>query len=143
MWDKFDPKNSHMIPAVIRKLEIAKSSNKTAEIWGDGSARREFMYAEDLADFILFSLVNYKSLDQYTNVGLGFDYSILDYANRIMKILNINLKIKYINKQLSGTPRKLLDCTLAKKLGWKSKISLDKGLTETVEDFCKNYKKYA
>ena len=66
------------------------------------------------------------------NIGTGKDYSILDYANRIMKILNINLKIKYINKQLSGTPRKLLDCTLAKKLGWKSKISLDKGLTETI-----------
>ena len=141
--DNYNLNSSHFLPALIRKIYEAKMNKKNfIELWGNGKVKRELIHVNDLADACIYFLFK-NTKNHLINIGTGKDYSILDYANRIMKILNINLKIKYINKQLSGTPRKLLDCTLAKKLGWKSKISLDKGLTETVEDFCKNYKKYA
>ena len=139
MWDKFDPKNSHMIPAVIRKLEIAKSTNKTAEIWGDGSARREFMYAEDLADFILFSLVNYNSLDQYTNVGLGFDYSILDYYKEIADVVGYKSGFKFDLTKPTGMKKKQCSIIKQNKMNWKPKHTLKQGLKKTYEFYLKNY----
>ena len=79
-YDKFDPKHSHMIPAVIRKLYEAKLAGlKEIDIWGDGEARREFMYAEDLADFIFYAIPKLDEMPQNINVGLGHDYTINEY----------------------------------------------------------------
>lgn len=139
MWDNFDPKNSHMIPAVIRKLHLAKINQETAVIWGDGSSRREFMYAEDLADFINFSLLNYNSLDNYTNVGLGFDYSILDYYKEIASVVNYNGDFKFDLTKPSGMKRKLCSIRKQKKIGWSPKHTLKQGLKKTYKFYLENY----
>ena len=139
MWDKFDPKNSHMIPAVIRKLHLAKISEENAEIWGDGTSRREFMYAEDLADFINYSLNNYNSLDDYTNVGLGIDYSILDYYNEISSIVGYNGDFVFDLTKPSGMKRKQCSIKKQDKMGWKPKHTLKEGLTKTYKYYLENY----
>jgi len=138
-WDKFDPKNSHMIPAVIRKLHLAKNSNETSEIWGDGSARREFMYAEDLADFINYSLINYDLLESYTNVGLGYDYSILDYYKEVAFVVKYKGDFKFDLTKPSGMKRKLCSIKKQKKIGWIPKHNLKEGLTKTYEFYLENY----
>ena len=138
-WDKFDPKNSHMIPAVIRKLHISKNRNETAEIWGDGSARREFMYAEDLADFINYSLENYDLLESYTNVGLGYDYSILDYYKEVASVVKFKGDFKFDLTKPMGMKKKLCSIRKQEKIGWKPKYTLNQGLTKTYEFFLENY----
>ena len=88
-------KTLHMIPSVIRKIHLSKYKNEQVEIWGDGSARREFMYVEDLADFINYSLNKYHLLETYTNVGLGYDYSILDYYKEIASVVKYKGDFKF------------------------------------------------
>lgn len=138
-WDKFDPKNSHMIPAVIRKLNLAKNKNDSAIIWGDGTARREFMYAEDLADFILFVINNYEDIDLYTNVGLGYDYSILDYYNKIAKVVGYSGEFTFDLSKPIGMKRKLCSVEKQNKLDWSPKHSLESGLLKTYKFYLENY----
>ena len=138
-YDKFDPENSHMIPAAIRKLFIAKSLNQSAEIWGDGKARREFMYAEDLADFIKFALENYDQLEAFTNVGLGYDYSILEYYQAIADAVGFEGEFKFDLDKPSGMKRKVCSIKKQNSLGWKPKYSLMEGLNLTKDYFIKNY----
>ncbi len=138
-WDKFDPIKSHLIPAVIRKINQAKYNNEDVKIWGDGKARREFLYAEDLADFILFSLNNYKSLEDYTNVGLGYDYSILEYYKIIAKVTKYNGKFRFDLSKPSGMKRKLCSINKQTKLGWSPKHSLEEGISKTNKFFIENY----
>ena len=138
-WDKFDPIKSHLIPAVIRKINIAKIENKDVVIWGDGSARREFMYSEDLADFILFSINNYELLDTYTNVGLGYDYSILDYYKIISDVVGYKGEFKFDLSKPSGMKRKLCSVNKQKKLGWSPKHTLKQGINKTNKFFIENY----
>lgn len=138
-WDKFDPINSHMIPAVIRKLHLSKRTNEPAEIWGDGSARREFMFVEDLADFINYSLTNYDLLESYTNVGLGYDYSILDYYKEIASVVKYTGDFKYDLTKPSGMKRKLCSIKKQKKIGWIPKHNLKQGLIKTYEFYLENY----
>lgn len=138
-YDKFDPKNSHMIPAVIRKLHKAKSLNQDAEIWGDGTARREFMYAEDLADFIKFALENYDRLEQFTNVGLGYDYSIQEYYESIADVVGFKGKFHFNLEKPSGMKKKLCSIKKQNSLGWNPKYSLMEGLSLTNDFFIKNY----
>ena len=138
-WDKFDPKNSHMIPAVIRKIHLSKINNKVPDIWGGGSARREFMYVEDLADFINYCLINYDFLENYTNVGLGYDYSILDYYNNIASVVGYKGDFKFDLTKPEGMKQKLCSITKQKKIGWKPKHSLKEGLTKTYEFYLDNY----
>tara|TARA_B100000787_G_scaffold158606_1_gene136146 strand:+ start:181 stop:1125 length:945 start_codon:yes stop_codon:yes gene_type:complete len=140
--DNYNLDTSHFLPALIRKIYEAKVNKKTfIELWGNGKSKRELVDVNDLASASIYFL--FKDTKNFLiNVGSGKDYSITYYAKKIMKILNVDLKIKYINKHLIGTPRKILDTTLAKNLGWKAKISLDTGLKITIKDFVKNYKKY-
>ena len=86
-YDKFHPKYSHMIPAVIMEYTMQSYCNEI-KIWGDGTARREFMYAEDLSDFIFYAITKFDKMPQNINVGLGYDYSINDYYTEIAKVLN-------------------------------------------------------
>ena len=138
-WDKFDPDNSHMIPAAIRKLHLAKNNNDIPLIWGDGNARREFMYAEDLADFIDYSLINYNLLESYTNVGLGYDYSILDYYKEIAFIVKYEGDFKFDLTKPSGMKRKLCSIKKQEKLAWSPKHTLKEGLTKTYKYYLENY----
>lgn len=134
--DKFDPENSHMIPAVISKLFDAKKSNQsTVGIWGDGQARREFMYAGDLADFIFYAICNFEHLPQNINVGLGKDYSINDYYVEIAKIVGFEGRFVHDLTKPVGMRQKLIDDSRLKVFGWKSTTSLESGLMQTFEFF--------
>ncbi|MGB2153671.1 MAG: NAD-dependent epimerase/dehydratase family protein, partial [Flavobacteriaceae bacterium] len=138
-YDKFDPEKSHMIPAAIRKLHKAKTSKKTATIWGDGGARREFMYVEDLVDFISYALKNYNKIDHIMNVGLGYDFSIKEYYDAIAEVVGYNGDFEYDLTKPSGMKRKLCDVTKQKKIGWKPKNSLTEGLQKTYQYYLDTY----
>jgi len=138
-YDKFDSKKSHMIPAVIRKLHRAKTSKKTPTIWGDGDARREFMYVEDLVDFISYALKNYDKIEPITNVGLGYDFSINEYYDAIAEVVGYTGGFEYDLTKPSGMKRKLCDVTKQKKIGWKPKNSLTEGLQKTYQYYLDTY----
>ena len=130
-YDKFDPKHSHMIPAVIKKIFEAKESGKAEiDIWGDGTVRREFMYAGDLADFIFEAIKNYNQLPQYLNVGLGFDYTIREYYETIAEVVGYEGKFFYDTSKPVGMKQKLIDDTRLKEFGWEHKTSLKEGIKQ-------------
>lgn len=132
-YDKFDPQNSHMIPAVISKIYQAKLSDYSEiSIWGDGKSRREFMYAEDLADFIFYAITNFDKMPQNINVGLGYDYSINDYYSEIATVLGYKGKFTHDLTKPTGMKQKLIDNTKLKEFGWKSKTTLTEGLRKTI-----------
>lgn len=135
-YDKFDPKHSHMLPAVISKIHEAKIKNQeTLSIWGDGEARREFMYVEDLADFVYYALDNFKNLPQNINVGLGYDYSINEYYETIAEVIGYKGKFIHDLSKPVGMKQKLIDNTKLSKFGWKHKTPLKDGVVKTYEYF--------
>ena len=135
--DNYDLENSHFFPALIRKIVDAIQNNKSSiKIWGNGKALREVIFCDDIADACIFFLKK-KTNKDIINIGSGIEKSILDYANFIMDHLKVRFKIIHIKKNFNGTPRKLLDSSLAKQYGWKSKITLQQGLSETINDFLK------
>jgi len=108
-YDKFDSKHSHMLPAVIQKVHEAKEANVDSDIWGSGKARREFMYAEDLADFIYYALENFDKMPQNINVGLGHDYTINEYYQAIAKVVGYKGKFIHDLTKPIGMKQKLLN----------------------------------
>lgn len=131
-YDKFDPKHSHMLPAVISKIHDAKvNGDNNLDIWGDGLARREFMYAEDLADFIYYAIDNFSTMPQNINVGLGYDYSINEYYQAIAHVIGYNGVFVHDLTKPVGMRQKLIDDTKLKKFGWSYKTSLEKGVEQT------------
>jgi GDP-L-fucose synthase len=138
--DNYNLKTSHFLPALIKKIYLAKKDKKkTIRLWGSGKARRELIYVDDLADACMF-FMNKKISHSLINIGTGVDYSIKEYANSIMKILKINLKIIFDKSKPEGTPKKVLDISLAKKYGWNAKTSFKNGIIKTYSDFLKNQK---
>lgn len=139
-YDKFGDNNSHMIPAVIKKLHNAKINNlEEIEIWGDGTARREFMYAEDLAQMISFIVQNFASMPCIMNTGLGYDYTINEYYSKIANIVGYTGKFKHDLSKPTGMKQKLLDITKQTKFGIKSMFNLEEGIQKTYEYFIKEY----
>ena len=138
-YDNFSPENSHMVPAVIRKTHKALRRNSEVEIWGNGKARREFMYAGDLADFILFSLTHYDKLDSITNVGLGHDYTILEYYKTIADVIGYSGRFKFDLTKPVGMKRKLNSIIKQSVLGWQPKHTLKQGIIKINEYYIKNY----
>jgi GDP-L-fucose synthase len=137
-YDNFDNNSSHMIPAVIKKIHEAKKNKlQFVDIWGDGHARREFMYASDLADFIYFAIKNFYKMPQNINVGIGEDHSINDYYKKIANI--IGFKGKFINdlSKPIGMKKKLINNQKLIEFGWKHKTSLEDGIKRTYEYFLK------
>ena len=133
-WDKFGESNSHMLPAVIKKIHKAFfQKTKEIEIWGDGKARREFMFASDFADFIWFSINNFEKIPPLINVGLGNDYSIKEYYDLVSKVIGFKGKYNYNLNKPVGMSRKLVDCSKINQLGWKPKNSLNDGIKKTYE----------
>ncbi len=130
--DTYDPENGHVIPSMILKfLEAKKNEHKSVEIWGTGKVKREFMHVYDCADAIIFLLKNYSD-DIQVNIGTGEEVSIYQLANMISEITEYKGQLFFDETKLEGTKRKLLNTRLLESLGWKSKITLRSGLTETI-----------
>jgi len=135
--DKFDPEVSHVLPALIRKfLEAKYNGLSSVEIWGTGHARREFLFVEDLADALFFLMQNYED-KSFINVGTGNDITINQLANEICKLTGFEGKIKYNATKPDGMPRKLLDSSRLKALGFRPKVNFSDGLKRTI-DWYKN-----
>jgi GDP-L-fucose synthase len=137
--DNYNLENSHFFPALIRKIHDAKikKANKII-LWGTGKPKRELIYVDDVADACIFFL-NKKTKESLINIGTGKDIKIEQYAKSIMKFLNIKINIHFDKTKPDGTPRKLLDTTIAKKYGWRPKISLKDGFFLTYADYLKKY----
>ncbi|WP_448529551.1 GDP-L-fucose synthase [Raineya sp.] len=130
--DNYDPQNSHVMAALIRKFYEAKMQNKPfVEVWGTGSPRREFLNADDLGDACVFLMKNYDS-EEIINVGTGEDISIKDLALLIKEIVGYTGELQFDTTKPDGTPRKLLDVSKIHALGWKHKIDLREGIAHTI-----------
>ena len=135
-YDKFSPEHSHMVPAVIKKIYEAKQNNATEiDIWGDGLARREFMYTGDLADFVFYALDNFSNMPQNINVGLGFDYTINEYYEAIAEAVGFTGKFVHDLSKPIGMKQKLIDDSKLKQFGWKHQTSLKEGIKNTLDYF--------
>ena len=148
--DNFDSQNSHFLPALIKKItENGNQQNESIEIWGTGKPKREIMHVDDLASAIVFilkkkikndiKLLTLIKKSSVMNVGSGNEYSISNYAKIICKILNNKNKLNFNENYPDGTMRKILDSTIIKSLGWRPKITIKKGLSETINWYKKNY----
>jgi GDP-L-fucose synthase len=138
--DKFNPKHSHLIPAIIHKIHQAIARNQASvEIWGDGMARREFMYAGDLADAVLCSIEKFDSLPYTMNIGLGHDYTINEYYQITAEVLGYDgLFVHDVSKPV-GMARKLVSTDKQTAWGWTAQTRLSEGIRKTVEFYCKDY----
>ncbi len=126
--DNYHPKNSHVLPALLRKFILAKKNNKkSVTIWGTGSPLREFLHSDDLASACLFLMLNYNK-PGIINIGVGKDISILDLAKTVKEIVGFKGQILTDPKKPDGTPRKLMDVSKLTKLGWKAEIKLERGI---------------
>ena len=137
-YDKFSPEHSHMVPAVIKKIYEAKQNNATEiDIWGDGLARREFMYTGDLADFVFYALENFEKMPQNINVGLGFDYTINEYYEAIAEAVGFTGKFVHDLSKPIGMKQKLIDDSKLKQFGWQHQTTLKEGIKKTLDYFKK------
>ena len=142
--DNYHPEESHVIPGLIRRFHDAKIHNiPQIKVWGTGTALREFLYVDDLADAAIkiafydskkINTVFHKS-NSFINVGSGEEISIAELALKIAKTVQYNGKISFDSNIPDGTPRKILDSSLINSIGWKPKISLDNGLIQTYDFF--------
>jgi len=137
--DNYSENSSHMIPAVINKIHKAMLKNDEVEIWGDGKARREFMSASSLADFIFYALKNFEKMPQTLNVGLGHDYSILEYYIAISKVIGYETNFKYDLSKPIGMQQKLVDIKKLENFGWTNKTNLKEGVKEAYLHYKENY----
>ena len=135
----YDLLNCHFIPALVKKIHQLKFYNKNElTLWGNGKARREVIYVDDLADACIFFMKK-KTKETLVNIGTGRDYTIKEYANIILNkiIPNKKIYIKYDSKKPNGTPQKVLDISLAKKYGWRSKTKINDAILITYNHFLK------
>lgn len=133
-WDKFDPAYSHMIPAVIKKIHDAKIANEQEVfIWGDGTARREFMYAGDLADCLVYAIHHFDTMPSLMNVGLGLDYSINEYYQAVAEAVGFTGEFGHDVAKPVGMKQKLVSIEKQLSWGWKAKTTLNDGLSLTYQ----------
>lgn len=136
--DNFDLETSHVLPALIRKFHDAKArGDRQVVVWGTGRPKREFLHVDDLADASLFLMNNYDG-DEIVNVGVGQDIAIGELAERVARVVGFEGRVIYDSTQPDGTPRKLLDVSKLNALGWKAKISLDEGISQTYQWYLAN-----
>lgn len=135
--DNYDLQNSHVIPALIRKFHEAKLSEKSSvEIWGTGTPMREFLYVDDLADACVYLMSHYND-SEIVNVGTGKDITIKELAYLVKDVVGFSGDIYFNSNNPDGTPRKLLDVSKLKEIGWSYKTSLREGLEKTYLDYVK------
>ena len=136
--DNFDLENSHVMPALIRKILDAKTNNlHEVVLWGTGSPIREFLHVDDLARAVLVCLEKYND-SQHINIGSGIEISIKNLALKIVNQIGYSGKIIWDTNRPDGTPRKVLDVTKISNLGWKPNISLDEGIRSTIDWYLEN-----
>ncbi len=141
--DNYDLLNSHFFPSMIRKIhELKQKKGKNLILWGDGSPKRELIYVDDLADACVF-FMNKKIKETLVNIGTGKDFTIKEYANLLLKIINPGKKIKILfdRTKPNGTPRKVLNINLAKKYGWKAKTNIEEAIKITYRDYLRKITK--
>ena len=132
--DNYHPENSHVLPALIRRIIIAKKNNDpSVVIWGTGTPRREFMHVDDLADACYFLLQNYNEAG-HVNIGWGEDVSIKELANIVATEVGYTGTLEFDTTKPDGTPRKLLDTTKINNLGWRPSIKLQEGIRRTIAE---------
>ena len=140
--DNYHPENSHVLPALIRRLHNAKiQKQEWVECWGDGSPKREFLYVDDLADFCLFLMNNYSG-NETVNAGSGEEVTIKQLVETVAQIIGYQGEIKWDTTKPNGTPRKLLDLGKAEKMGWHHKTDLKNGIKNTYKDYLDNIYRY-
>ena len=144
--DNYDERNSHVIPGLIKRFHNAKKNNlKSISIWGTGNVKREFLYVSDMAEAAIHVMNLSRSLiDKHTspmcshiNIGSGIELSIKELAINIAEVIGYEGKLSFDTSKPDGTPRKLLDSSILRSLGWHPKVSLKEGLKSTYEDFRK------
>lgn len=140
--DNYDLNKSHVLPAMLRKFHEAKmNNNKEVTLWGTGSPKREFLFADDLADACIFLMLNYNK-KQFVNIGTGTDLPIKELAEKIKKEVGFEGEIIWDSSKPDGTPRKLMDVSYLHGVGWKHSIDLDEGIKKAYNDFKENYSTY-
>lgn len=138
--DNFDLQSAHVLPALIRKFhEAASSGAPEVEIWGTGTPRREFLHVDDLADAALHLMLHYDE-EEIINVGTGEDVSIRDLAGLVAEVAGYRGRLKFDPSKPDGTPRKLLDVSRLRALGWKPRIGLAEGIRATYEGYAQRLK---
>ncbi|RXK48161.1 GDP-L-fucose synthase [Aquirufa rosea] len=136
--DNYDLENSHVLPAMIRKFHEAKlRGDESITLWGTGSPKREFLYADDLAKACLFLMQNYDQ-SEFINIGTGEDVTILELAEIVKKVIGFNGSINWDTSRPDGTPRKLMDVSKLHGLGWKHQVNLEEGIQLAYQDFLQN-----
>ncbi len=137
--DNFNLESSHVLPALINRYVTAKRAGSSdVTLWGTGSAMREFLHSSDLASAVLLACEKYDS-DSHLNIGTGEDLSIKELAAKVSKFSGFNGQTKWDSSKPDGTPRKVLDVSRIKALGWQPRVSLDNGIKETIQYFEANY----
>lgn len=133
--DNYHPQNSHVLPALLRKFHEAKiNSQPFVSVWGTGNVRREFLHADDMADACLFLMNNYSG-KEFVNIGWGTDITIKELATLIGKITGFEGEIRFDSEKPDGTPRKLMDTSKLKSLGWEPSINLEEGIRSVYDLF--------
>ena len=140
--DNFDLKSSHVLPAMLRKFHEAKNNNNSdVMLWGSGSPMREFLYVDDMAEAVVYALEN--ELPEYLyNVGSGKDITIRDLAKTIQKVVGHEGKILWDASKPDGTPRKLMDVSKIKNVGWSYSTELEQGIEKTYSWFLENVENF-
>lgn len=134
--DKFDPEVSHLLPAIIRKVHEAKQSNApSVEIWGDGTARREFMFSADLADGIWASIEGFDDLPDMMNMGVGHDHTITDYYHAAARVIGWRGEFVHDLSKPTGMKQKIVATERQKAFGWMPSTTLDDGIALTYAHF--------
>jgi len=133
--DNYHPENSHVLPALIRKFHEAKESGKPeVQTWGSGMPKREFLFADDLAEACLFLMENYNE-KEIINIGCGEDVTIRELAETVKEVIGFTGNLVYDTSKPDGTPRKLMDVTRIHSLGWHHKTPLKEGMKIAYQDF--------
>ncbi len=135
--DNFDLENSHVFPALIRKFSEAVQNGTSVQLWGSGSPMREFLHVDDLAKAVVVLLEKYNA-DEHINVGTGEDVTIKELATLVAKATGYTGEIQWDASKPDGTPRKVMDVSRMKSLGWKPEISLESGIAQTVDWYHQN-----
>jgi GDP-L-fucose synthase len=136
--DTYDLKGSHVIPALLAKMHVAKVTNAAeVEIWGTGQPRREFLHVDDLADALVFLMERYSD-ESHVNIGWGEDISIAELATLIADVVGFKGRLRYATDKPDGMPRKLLDVSVLDGIGWRPKIGLRDGLIDAYRWFVDN-----
>lgn len=136
--DNYHPEHSHVLPALIRRFHEAKVAGApSVTCWGDGSPLREFLYVDDLANLCVY-LMNHYSGDETVNAGSGKEISIRELAELVARVVDYRGEILWDTSKPNGTPRKLLDVSKAKALGWNCRVELEEGIPLAYQDFLEN-----